>query len=651
MNATPIARGLDPKRAYRRSGWLLIFVAIFLMDHFPGFFFQDKIPHIVAIGLLWGIYFLCLKFILYLVDRFLGRWISPLGVELGIFLGILYAIDRVQSQTSSLGPSGGNWVNGITVALTLFLWLFAFCMEKGRRRPIFVLPGVLALGAVIFAAVFPGVPTRGVIHQAKREIPPSYKVETIHYGPGETFDFGTVSYSRYVNVPKGQSKVREKYFGYTPGKVPYIGEIYLPKGKMKAPLLVFVHGNHNMLADNYRGYEYLGRYLAARGVGFVSVEQSHYNAYLQKGLSGENDARALGLVDHASAILEDERLRERFDKNRLYFGGHSRGGEAAAVAAALVDLTKNPDTGEETKDLHVAGVIAVAPTDGQYKPGERPVDLNVPYLLIQGSHDQDVSSLEGMDQYMRSSGEKMQMLIGYANHSKFNSNWGNLDREGLLASTLHRADIMGARQQERFLEVLAYSFIEDEDILENPKEYLPDAPYFTSHEKPGLVIADFEEDAELATATLEGATLSIDGSHIEKRFQPSGRGGNNHVALIRGSLTAEIPTSVSGDLALDLVPTGSAPEVIVTLEDKSGQSVTIPLHRDSLRPPLETVLLKWQQLARKTEKKSALVSYRIREETVAKKNPSFRMEDLRRIRLTTEGEIALDNIRIEMKND
>lgn len=649
MNATPKALLLDPKKAYRRSGWLLIFAAIFLIDRFPGFFFQDKIPHIVAIGLLWGIYFLCLKLALYLIDRFLGRWISPLGVEIGIVLAMAYEIDRVQAQTSSLGPSGGYWIDGITAALAVLLWLFAFFMEEGRRRHVFVIPGVLALGAVVFAAIFPGVPTRAPVSQAKKEIPPSYEVETIRYGPGKTFDFGTESYSSYVNVPKGQSKMRERYFGYTPGRVPYEGEIYLPKGKMKAPLLVFVHGNHNMLADNYEGYEYLGRYLAARGVGFVSVEQSHFNAYFQKGLSGENDARALGLIDHASVILEDERLAKRFDKNRLYFGGHSRGGEAAAVAAALVNLTKNPDTGEATKNLHAAGVVAVAPTDGQYKPGERPVDLDVPYLFIQGTHDQDVSSLEGMDQYMRASAEKMQVLVGYANHSKFNSNWGDLDREGLLASTLHRTDIMGAKEQERFLEVLAYGFIEDEEILENPKDYLPDAPYFVAREKPGLVIADFEEDAELTTGTLEGTALSIDGSHREKRFQPSGRGGNNHAAFIRGSFTAEIPASIAGDFAWDMAPTGSVPEVAVTLKDKQGQEVNLTVDKKSLRPPLETVLLKWQQAAGKTEKKSALVSYRVTEEMAAAQNPSFRMEDLRRITIKSNGEIALDNLRIEMK--
>ncbi|KXB68035.1 hypothetical protein HMPREF1863_00352 [Aedoeadaptatus coxii] len=651
MNATPKVPELDPKKAYRRSEWLLIFIAIFLMDHFPGFFFQDKIPHIVAIGLLWGIYFLLLKLALYLGDRFLGKWISPLGIEVGLVIAIAYCIDDVQSQSSSLGPSAGHWIDTITVVATALLWLFAFCMEGRKRRPLLALPGVLALGVVVLSAVFPGIPTRGAIAQAKKDIPPRYEVETIHYGPGKTYDFGTESYSRYVNVPKHQSTLREKYFGYTPGRIPYIGEIYMPKGKMHAPLLVFVHGNHNMLADNYKGYDYLGRYLAARGIGFVSVEQSHYNAFLQKGFSGENDARALGLMDHASVILNDPRLAKRFDKNRLYFGGHSRGGEAAAVAGALVGLTKNPDTGEATKNLHAAGVIAVAPTDGQYSPGDRPVDLNVPYLLIQGTHDQDVSSLEGMDQYVRTDGEKMQVLVGYANHSKFNTQWGNLDREGLLAATLHRADIMDGKEQERFLEVLAYGFIEDEGLLDNPKEYLPSAPYFMARQKPGLVIADFEEDAELTTATLKGAALSMDGTHTEKHFQPAGRGGNNHVAYIRGTLTATIPQSLSGDFAMDIAPTGSVPNMTLTLEDKNGQSVEIQVDKENFRSPLETMLLKWQQLADKTERKSALVSYRIGEKTIAEKNPHFHMNDLRRIVLTTDGEVALDNMRIESKND
>lgn len=102
---------------------------------------------------------------------------------------------------------------------------------------------------------------------------------------------------------------------------------------------------------------------------------------------------------------------------------------------------------------------------------------------------------------------------------------------------------------------------------------------------------------------------------------------------------------------MDIAPTGSVPNMTLTLEDKNGQSVEIQVDKENFRSPLETMLLKWQQLADKTERKSALVSYRIGEKTIAEKNPHFHMNDLRRIVLTTDGEVALDNMRIESKND
>ncbi|MDD7363163.1 MAG: hypothetical protein SPI65_02920 [Peptoniphilus sp.] len=648
MRATMRNMGLTDKSSIRRSAWLLVFLAIIACDVFPGFYFQDKIPHGAAIFLVCGGYFLLFGVALYLIRRFLRRWVSSPVIETMLVAILAYNIHRLINSTASLGPSAGMWLKGIAGVLTLGLWLFAYGMERRRERPLLTAVGAVSLACVAFVALFPGVRMRGEIHPAAKAIPPTYDVEVVHYGPGEDYDFGTENYARYVTVPKYQDKLRKRHLGYTPSRVPYEGELYMPKGKRHTPLLVFVHGNHNMVEDNMGGYDYLGRYLAARGISFASIDQSHFNAFMQRSMSNENDARALGLIDHAAALLADPRLADRFDKDRLYFGGHSRGGEAAAIAASFVELSHNPDTGEKVKDLRVAGVLAVAPTDGQYQPAAHPVALRAPYLFVQGVYDQDVSSLEGMDQYMRAEGEKRQILIQYANHTQFNDNWGRLDREGLNACTLRTADLMDTRDQQAFLEVLAYGFIEDPAIFSALKDYVPDAGFMMASEKPGVVLANFEEDADLATGTAEGVAIDLtSGVHTEGNFAPSGRGGANHVAYVVGEFTLDTPVGGAGDFAFDAAPIGTAPTVEVTLEDEDGERVSATFNRETLTEPFETRLLKWQDLAGRSENKSALETCRIRDEAMREKNPNFHMERLRRVTIATDAEIALDNIRIE----
>ena len=78
--------------------------------------------------------------------------------------------------------------------------------------------------------------------------------------------------------------------------------------------------------------------------------------------------------------------------------GHSRGGEAAALAATFNRLKYYPDNfKQEFKfNFDIKAVVAIAPVDGQYKPTGQFTPLeNVNYLLIHGSHDGDVSTAHG----------------------------------------------------------------------------------------------------------------------------------------------------------------------------------------------------------------------------------------------------------------
>jgi hypothetical protein len=84
--------------------------------------------------------------------------------------------------------------------------------------------------------------------------------------------------------------------------------------------------------------------------------------------------------------------------------GHSRGGEAAPVAAAFNRLSHYPDDATIKFDYNfdIKSIVAIAPVDGQYQPAGKPTPVeNVNYLVFHGSHDGDVSAFSGLRQYQR----------------------------------------------------------------------------------------------------------------------------------------------------------------------------------------------------------------------------------------------------------
>ncbi len=629
--------------------WLAAFLALFLLDRFPGFYFQTKIPHALMAALLWGIYFCALLGALYVVGKVARPVLTPAATEIAMVFVLAYVVWEVIEATASLGPASDGYAYGATAGIVAVLWLFALGMGARKVFPPGAVGACLLMAGLVFLCARPGPKTHKDFADAVKEVPARYQVEKITYGPKEAYDYGEENYGRYMRLPKHQDRLREWFFGYTPEHVPYEGDLYLPVGAKNVPLVVFVHGNHNMIEDNRGGYDYLGRYLAARGVAFQSVEQSYLNAYLGKGLSGENDARALSLLDHADKIVNDECFRGIIDADQVYFAGHSRGGEAAAVAASFSALPYNPDTGEATKSVKVAGVLAVAPTDGQYKPGDRPVALKVPYFLIQGGYDQDVSSLEGMDQYKRAKAWRGQLFVDYANHSQFNANWGRLDREGLEALALATGNILPKGQQQRFLEAALYAFVKDRDLFSDFSSYVPQGGFALATEPARHVLADFEEDSDTTTGTAPG--VSIDptkaSTYEEGAFTPSDRGGKNHVAKFFGTVILETGEGRDGDFAMDVAAERGRADVKVRLTDASGTSATFSPDKDALHAALQTGLLKWQYPARKWEYKRALETIRFTREDMAAANSKFSIKNLRRVEITANGQVEVDNIRLE----
>ena len=284
-----------------------------------------------------------------------------------------------------------------------------------------------------------------------------YAVSAVDYGTEEGLPSGTVNLTRYMSRESldGLSDLQvDLYVDYDLSAVPLVGRIWYPEGGEDCPVLFIAHGNHVVTVDSYLGYAYLGEYLASWGYVVVSVDHNACNM-----LSGENDGRAVLLLEHIGQVLSynEKELAGLIDPERIALAGHSRGGETVATAALFNSYDRYPENGTVLFDYHYAirSLIAIAPTEGQYEPGDHSVELeDVNYLLLYGSNDQDVTNFQGMNQYenIHFTGEgsfiKSALWIAGANHGQFNSLWRDEDKLAPAAWMLNTGDFLTMEQQQ-----------------------------------------------------------------------------------------------------------------------------------------------------------------------------------------------------------
>lgn len=375
--------------------------------------------------------------------------------------------------------------------------------------------------------------------------PGSYTVKRLFYGSGTdkqrpeyrdqvAIKTQTVDASPFATIPKAQEKARKDFFGFDLKKAPLNARVWYPAGPGPFPLVLIVHGNHDYKQFSDPGYAYLGELLASRGFILASVDEN----FLNGALSAENDARAWVLLKHLEAWKKfnetvDGPFYHHVDMTNIALMGHSRGGEAVAIAAAFNKLRYYPDDFKQEFHFNFAikSLVAIAPVDGQYKPAGQPTPLeNVNYLIIHGSHDGDVSTAMGIRQYERvrfTDGQpwfKAVMFMYRANHGQWNTVWGNKDEGPRSGRTLDLRALIDPEQQRQFAKVVIGGFLEatlhqQRDYLPMFRDYrtagawLPKTIYTTAFEEGGYhALAEYSEDVDLTTGTAPGVT--IDGQNL-----------------------------------------------------------------------------------------------------------------------------------------
>ncbi len=389
--------------------------------------------------------------------------------------------------------------------------------------------------------------------------PGAFQVASFTYGSGTdkrraAFRDSVTVRTRSVNgtpflrgIDAKAARKRWKYWGFNARALPINGRVWYPVGEGSFPLVLIVHGNHDMKEYSDPGYEYLGRHFASRGYIAVSVDEN----FLNGGIRGENDARGWMLLKHLEAwrtIATDSAspVRGKVDMSRIALMGHSRGGEAVAVAAGFNQLSHYPDDARVRFDFgfDIRTIIAIAPVDGQYRPADRlPPVRGVNYFVMHGSHDADVSVFSGQRTFLRtdvtdSNVVKAALYVYRANHGQWNTVWGDND-VGPAGWLLNKRALLTGDEQRRIGLLFFTGFLEM--TLRNQRAYepmfrdyrtvgswLPPTMYVSSYRDARTrVIADYEEDVNVATGSAPGVQITAQGLATWREGAMNGRTWGN----------------------------------------------------------------------------------------------------------------------------
>jgi dienelactone hydrolase len=568
--------------------------------------------------------------------------------------------------------------------------------------------------------------------------PGPYAVRELTYGSGTDRhrpEFGAKAglRSRSVDgsllVEKWKGAVgwaRQAYWGFDAKHLPLQGRVWYPEGEGPFPIVLLVHGNHQAEDFSDPGYEYLGRLFASRGTIAVSVDENFLNTTVSDllgfpdgGLSDENDARGFLLLEHLRQWREWNRtpgnpFERRVDLERVALVGHSRGGEAVAVAGVFNRLPFYPDDARVAFDygFGIRGVAAIAPVDGQYKPAGAPTRLsNLSYFVLHGSHDGDMQSFHGERVFERvrftdgAEHFKAGLYVHRANHGQFNTTWGRGNSGGLGDRFLDLWPLLPKEDQERVARVFLSAFVEA-TLRGEPgyralfRDYrrgaawLPAVVYLQQYEDSATrVLADYEEDIDLTTATAPGARLRGENLADWKEREASIKWGsldtravwlgwNREKAKDTPSYALLLPDPgieaapdavVAFHLAdakqdpsppLDEEKAGKAPkdaakkdenpkpiDLTVEVEDGEGRTARLPLGRFRLvQPQIEAQVAKAQWLAEVQRSELVFDTFELPLAAFREVTPGLDPSRLRAVRFifdrTEKGVVVLDDLAV-----
>lgn len=680
-----LCRSLFSAHALLREGIKIILGLLFSLDYY--YYLSDrglpKVAALVIVGLFWYIVFTlfiwCIQAIVYLLKKIPTKSLASY-VALGA--GIYYFLPKLMDEDNF-----AHWeMRGITALVVIIIFFFLqslrFFLKRKTKWSIFplFLWGSCFCGGIFFL-LFPGLNHMDLSYLPKEEaqytLASEAKYEVVREDYQAQYGTNLLSYVSYQGLKK---EVRDRYFRRGLNDVPLRGEIYLPKGQSNVPVLFIVHGNHRFTTESYRGYDYLGQYLASRGIAVVSVDMNMLNGFMKFGLSNENDARGILLLKNMNYILKESSYKDVLNAQKIALAGHSRGGEAVTLAYLYNELPLDPDNGTISfhYHFHIKGLIGIAPTYGQYNPSDKNVVLkNVNYLTLAGACDSDVTSFEGMNQYNsvlfddNTDHFKAALYIGNANHGQFNSLWKSYDSDPPEGLNINRSILLSQKKQEKITQMAIYSFLGNTFGLSNDRGFFqrepyayagfPKTPYYSCYQDSSYVnLCNYEEDMNLRTTSRPQDRISFANlKDIYEQSVANGEDDSNSTGVFldtkKGSsyqiFLGENPPLrkyFTFDIQNQNTPSNQPLNIQLMVTDTMGNSAELSTREYAFLTPITRLeLTKTDSLLGQSQSRASLQTVRIPLEDFTAKNPQLKISEISKIEFQTGermGKFILDNI-------
>lgn len=300
------------------------------------------------------------------------------------------------------------------------------------------------------------------------------------------------------NLLKDWSWTKEMYWGFSQSDISISGDLWIPEGDGPFPIVYIMHGNHISETDSSVGYTYLAELFASNGYIVSSINANFLNFSVWSGIV-DNDMllRAWLFLAQMDSFYKGNVVP--IDWNKVALIGHSRGGQAAAMA---VDFNKwiDDDVSSILDKVNINAVVGIAPTDYAVD-GKLPNLKNTNYLTLQGTLDSDLTEFFGERQFERTQLTnqlfKASVVIYGANHGQFNEIWGKYDDQFPAALLLNTEQLIDERSQQQAAQVFINGFLKA--VFEQKSEYrqlfqdtrvaqsfLPVAGYVTQYEDDNM---------------------------------------------------------------------------------------------------------------------------------------------------------------------
>lgn len=601
-------------------------------------------------------FFICVILLLIIgyICTFVFDLLKKLPSSIILYLGTCVVMLYIMFKSSRVIHSSMVFITAVVIMFMVLGSLIYQVKYKMYLKWYFVIPellfGMLSLSFVLVTFLWPGASNTLEVNAFDTlktdleiyEVEPKYEVLTGVYGMDKyldtyleqpSFESKTVSINYFLN--EWQSS-RENYLGFNVSNVPLNAHYYLPDGEGPFPVIAIVHGNHEMTKVSDIGYDYLGQYLASRGYVVISVDENflNYSIYdtglFNKSIGNENDARAYVLLKHIEFLIDESKktasiLHGKVDQEKVGLIGHSRGGEAVAIARFYNEINYLPNNYHKrfSEKFNIDSIVAIAPTDRQYKPSDRSVEINdVNYLLLHGIQDMDVTYMAGLNQYERIhySGKvnafKTSASIYGANHGYFNETWYRSDKDPLKGFLYNYGQLMERSSQEAIASQLIYYFLEatlnnNETYREGFENYaafkdLPQTLYMTQYQdSKSEQLVDFNEDSYLETGS---NGIRLNGSRLSKWYE-SAMKFDGKISEVFGAYIAsssgngyyeiQLPEAKKMDISDTLYLTLSdytednekLVDLKITLLDKQGNKASLPISTYGMLQPRMSIQL------------------------------------------------------------